>query len=77
MSNPGSVTLTGKSLKTRRATKNIAVAGTVRFGIAAAGARKKKLNRRGRVSVKLAATFAPTGGDPATQVLNVRLKKKR
>ncbi len=77
LSNPGSVTLIGKGLKTRRATRNVAVASTVRFGVAAAGARKRKLNRKGRVLVKLTATFTPTGGDPATQVLNVRLKKKR
>lgn len=77
LSNPGAVTLSGKGLKTRRSTKTIAVASTVKFGIAAAGARKKKLNRRGRVSVRLVATFTPTGGDPATQVINLMLKKRR
>lgn len=78
LSNPGAVTLSGKGLKkTGRRTKTVAVAGTVRFGVAAGGGRKKKLNRKGEVSVPLAATFTPTGGDPATQTIQLKLKKKR
>ncbi|HEU4980576.1 MAG TPA: hypothetical protein VFT14_05110 [Solirubrobacterales bacterium] len=78
LSNPGAVTLSGKGLKkTGRRTKTVAVASTVRFGVAAGGGRKKKLNRKGEVSVRLAATFTPTGGDPATQTIQLKLKKKR
>jgi hypothetical protein len=78
LSNPGAVTLSGKGLKkTGRRTKTVAVASTVRFGVAASGGRKKKLNRKGKVSVRLAATFTPAGGDPATQTIQLKLKKKR
>lgn len=77
LSNPGSVTLSGKALKTNRTTKTIAVASSVKFGVAAAGATKKKLNRKGNVFVRLAATFTPTGGDPATQRIRLKLKKKK
>jgi hypothetical protein len=77
LSNPGTVTLSGKGLKTSRRTKSVAVASSVTFGIAASGARKKKLHRKGKISVRLAATFTPTGGDPAAQAINLTLKKKR
>lgn len=77
LSNPGAVTLSGTGLKTRRVTKRVAVASTVRFGVAAAGARKRKLDRKGRVSLGLSASFTPTGGDPATQALRLKLKKRR
>jgi hypothetical protein len=76
VSNPGSVTLAGKGLKLKRATKTVAVAGPVRFAIAAAGKKEKKLKRKGRVSVQVNATFTPTGGDPAGQSISLKLKKK-
>jgi hypothetical protein len=77
VSNPGSVTLVGNGLKAKRATKTVAVPGVVRFGIAVTGKRKKKLERKGRVSVQLNATFTPTGGDPAVQTFRIGLKKRR
>jgi hypothetical protein len=77
LTNPGTVALSGKGLRTSKRAKAIAVARTVTFGVAASGGRKKKLNRKGKVTVRLAATFTPTGGDPATQVINLKLKKRR
>lgn len=77
VSNPGSVTLVGNGLKAKRATKTVAVPGVVRFGIAVTGKRKKKLERTGKVSLQLDATFTPTGGDPAVQTLGIGLKKRR
>jgi hypothetical protein len=77
VSNPGSVTLAGNGLKAKRATKTVAVPGVVRFAIAVTGKRKRKLNRKGRVSVQVNATFTPIGSDPATQSIRVKLKKKK
>ena len=77
VSNPGTVTLAGKGLTAKRATKTVAVARVVSFRIAVTGKRKKKLNRKGRVLVQVNATFTPTGGDPATQSISLKLKKKR
>jgi hypothetical protein len=77
VSNPGSVTLAGNGLKAKRATKTVAVPSVVRFAIAVTGKRKRKLNRKGRVSVQVNATFTPIGGDPATQSIRVKLKKKK
>jgi hypothetical protein len=74
--NPGVVTLTGKGLKTKRPSKTTFVAGTVSFWIASSGKRKRKLNRTGRTVIPLTATFTPAGGDPATQTIKVKLKKR-
>jgi hypothetical protein len=75
--NPGVATISGRWLKKRRATKNVAVAGTVRFGIAAAGAGKRKLERTGKLRLTSTLTFTPTGGDPAAATFIVKLKRKR
>jgi hypothetical protein len=77
VSNPGSVALAGNGLKSKRATKTVAVPGVVRFAIAVTGKWKKKLNRKGKVSVQVNATFTPIGGDPATQSIRLKLKKKK
>jgi hypothetical protein len=74
--NPGVVTLTGKGLKTKRPSKTTFAAGTVSFWIASSGKRRRKLNRTGSAVIPLTATFTPAGGDPATQTLKVKLKKK-
>jgi hypothetical protein len=76
VSNPGVIAMTGKGLK-KRATKNIAVARTVQFQIAAAGARKRKLGRTGKVTLTPTLTFTPTGGDPAAKPVTVKLRKRR
>jgi hypothetical protein len=76
VSNPGVITLTGKGLK-KRATKNIAVARTVHFQVASAGARKRKLERTGKVKLTPTLTFTPTGGDPASKPFTAKLRKRR
>jgi hypothetical protein len=76
VSNPGSVTLSGKGLKAKRATKPVAVPGVVRFGIAVTGKRQNQLRRKGSTILRLTATFTPTGGDPLPQTLELRLKKR-
>jgi hypothetical protein len=74
--NPGILTLSGKGLKRRRVSKNIAVAGTVRFQIAAAGKKKRKLEKTGRVAMSTMMTYTPAAGEPASTLLTVKLRKR-
>jgi hypothetical protein len=76
-SNPGIVTVRGKGLKKRRPVKSLAVAGPVSFSIALVGKRRHRLTRRGKFTVPVNVTFAPTGGDPSIQTIPVKLKQKR
>ena len=74
--NPGLVTISGKGTK-KRDPKNLAVAGPVTFGVATVGKTKHRLERKGKIVVGLRVTFFPTGGDPSTQTVNLKLKKTR
>jgi hypothetical protein len=74
--NPGVLTLSGKGLKKRRVSKNIAVAGVVRFQVAAAGKQKRKLEKTGKVALPATMTYAPAAGVPATALLTVKLRKR-
>jgi hypothetical protein len=74
--NPGVLTIGGKGLK-KRPPKNVAVAGTAQFQIAAVGARRRTLERKGRVSLVPSIGFTPTAGDPAFQSFVVKLKMRR
>jgi hypothetical protein len=75
-SNPGLVALAGKGLK-KHASKSLAVAGPVTFAIAVVGRTKRRLRRKGRITVPLAVTFYPTNGDPSTQFINLKLRLSR
>jgi hypothetical protein len=76
VSNPGVMTISGKGMK-KRPQKNVAVAGTIHFAIASTGRRKRKLEKRGKLTVVPTLTFFPSGGDPATQTLRVKLKQRK
>jgi hypothetical protein len=76
-SNPGVVTLSGKGVKSGRAAKSVFVAGPVTFQVAATGKWRRKLVRTGSVAIDVSVSFAPTGGDPSSQSLTLRLRKKR
>jgi hypothetical protein len=76
-SNPGVLTISGKGMKKRNASKNVAVAGNVLFKIAAAGAKKRTLLRTGQVRLGMTMTFFPSGGEPATTTFTLKLKRKR
>jgi hypothetical protein len=76
LSNPGLVTVSGTGLKKGRA-RSLAVAGPITFSIATKGRTKRRLQRTGRVLVPVTVTFFPTGGDPSTQSINLKLKKIR
>jgi hypothetical protein len=75
LSNPGLVTVGGKGLKARQATR--AVAGSVMLKVAPTGKRSRKLSRTGRLRMPVTVTFYPTGGDPAAQTITVKLLRKR
>ena len=76
VSNPGLLTISGKSLK-KRPTKNIAVAGTAQFNVAAVGRQKRKLERTGKVTLTPTLTFSPAGGDPASEPFSLKLLQRR
>jgi hypothetical protein len=77
VSNPGLVTVSGQGLKKRHASKTVAVPGPVQFQIATVGTRKRRLERTGKATVNPTLTFYPTGGDPASKVTTIRLRKRR
>jgi hypothetical protein len=77
VSNPGVFTLSGKGLKKRQVSKNVAGASSLTFQLAAAGGPKLKLRRKGSARIPVVLTFAPTGGDPSTQSIPVTLRMKR
>jgi hypothetical protein len=72
-SNPGLVALSGKGLK-KHASKSLSVAGPVTFAVAVVGRTKRRLQRKGRITVPLAVTFYPTNGDPSTQSISLKLR---
>jgi len=80
--NPGQLTGSGKGAKVRVA--SVPSAGTITIPNASAsqllvkakGKKKRKLNETGKVKLSIAVTYTPTGGDPRTQSLKVKLKKK-
>src|SRR5262249_48261844 len=78
--NPGELAGSGKGVKASSA--DIAVisksvsAGQAQLLIKAKGKKRKKLNQQGKVKLSVAITYTPTGGDPNTQSLRVKLMKK-
>jgi hypothetical protein len=87
---PGTLSLTGKGVKTQRTgagavvSKAVAAAGTVRLRIAAKRGKKRKLENTGKVKVRFKVTYNPNGtstgdliGDPNTHSKRVKLIKKR
>lgn len=78
--NPGELTGSGKGVKAASAgraviSKSVA-AGPAKLLIKAKGKQRKTLNETGKVKLKVKITYTPTGGDPRTQSLKVKLKKK-
>jgi hypothetical protein len=79
--NPGQLTGIGKGAKvspTSPKPQGTVVApgsGPTQLLVKANGKKKRKLNDTGKVKLNLAVTYTPTGGDPNTQSLRVKLKK--
>lgn len=79
----GTLSLSGKGVVKHRPARAsaaiggraVSAAGTVKLLVKAKGKRKDKLNRTGRVKLKLKVTFTPTGGPPSPEVKKVTLRK--
>jgi hypothetical protein len=78
--NPGELTGSGNGAKVTSAGRAViskAVSpGNAQLLIKAKGRKKKKLNEKGKVKLNVAVSYTPTGGDPSTQSVKVKLKKK-
>jgi hypothetical protein len=71
---PGAVTLAGKKVKAAAAES--AGPGQIRLPVKASGKAKRKLAVRGKLTVSVAVTYTPMGGDPAARSARVKLKKR-
>jgi hypothetical protein len=78
--NPGDLTASGNGAKVAgvagAVTSKAVGAGNAQLLIKAKGKKKKKLNQKGKVKLNVAVTYTPTGGEPSTQSIKVKLKKK-
>jgi hypothetical protein len=81
----GTLSLTGRGVAGQQASTSraasaggraVASASTVKLVVKGKGKKKKALNKTGKVKLNLAITYSPTGGDPSTQSMKVKLKKK-
>jgi hypothetical protein len=78
--NPGELIASGNGVKAasssgRAVTSKSVPAGLAQLVVKATGKKKKRLNETGKVKLNVAVTYTPTGGDPSTQSLKVKLKK--
>jgi len=77
--NPGDLSGSGQGAQvssTGAVTSKAVPAGTATLVVKAKGKKKRKLNEKGKVKLNLAVTYTPTGGEPSTQSVKVKLKKK-
>jgi hypothetical protein len=77
--NPGDLTAAGRGVRASFAqarTSNALAAGPAQLRIRATGKKRKKLNATGKVKVNVAITYRPQFGDPLTQSVKVKLRKK-
>jgi hypothetical protein len=78
--NPGELTASGNGVKAASAggavISKAVGAGQATLLIKAKGKKRKTLNETGKVKLKVAITYTPTGGDPSTQSTKVKLKRK-
>ncbi len=72
--NPGELALSGNGVKSAGGAVN--APGAAELMIRAKGKKKRKLNETGKVKLKPKVTYTPTGGDPSTQSIKVKLTKK-
>jgi hypothetical protein len=76
--NPGELTASGAGASATDAAviSKVVSAGATSLLIKATGKKQKTLNRTGKVKLSLAITYTPTGGDPSSQSVKVKLRKK-
>lgn len=72
--NPGELSLSGKGIKTRAA-MSIPSAGTAELQVRARGTTIRKLRESGKARVTARITYTPTGGDPSTRSMALKLKR--
>jgi hypothetical protein len=78
--NPGDLTASGNGVSAASAghaviSKAVA-AGATQLLVKATGKKRKTLNATGKVKLSVSITYTPTNGDPGTQSVSVKLKKK-
>ena len=73
--NPGIAAVAGKGLR-KPQIKGIAVPGSAVFPIEATGRLKRRLAHTGKATLHVGVTFTPQGGDPSTQTIAVKLKRR-
>jgi hypothetical protein len=78
--NAGELTASGNGVKAASAgqaviSKSVTV-GQAQLLIKAKGKKNKTLNETGKVKLKVAITYTPTGGDPSTQSTKLKLRKR-
>ena len=77
--NPGELTGSGNGVKAASAGRAVISksvgAGQTQLLIKAKRKKEKKLNETGKVKLQVAVTYTPTGGDPSTQSVKVKLIK--
>lgn len=79
VTDPGTVKLTGKGVKTSSAAASKAAAtsgGTTKVLVKPNKKTKKKLDSNGKAKVKVTVTYTPTGALPIVETAKVKLKKK-
>jgi hypothetical protein len=77
--NPGDLSGSGNGAKvssSRASTSKAVPAGPATLLVKAKGKKKRTLNGTGKAKLNIAVTYRPTGGDPTTQSLKVKLRKK-
>jgi hypothetical protein len=78
--NPGELTAGGTGVTVvpvgGAVTSQSVGAGDVQLLITTTGKKRKKLKAKGKVKVAVSLTYTPTLGDPATQSVQLKLKKK-
>jgi hypothetical protein len=73
--NPGVATIGGKGLKRRHVSTAVKTQATL--NAATIGKSARKLARKGHLKVRVVVTFSPTGGDPSTQSVPLKLVQPR
>jgi hypothetical protein len=80
VSNPGQLIGAGSGVSVAsvgaRESQAVSGPGPATLTVRATGKKKRTLKRIGKVKLNLSITFTPTGGDPNTLPLEVKLKKK-
>ncbi len=71
----GELGLSGKGLAPQHATAT--AAGRLTLNVKAKGLAKRKLKKKGKLTVNPVVAFTPTGGSTQSQSLTVKLKRKR